>query len=190
MEETMRMAQRIEDLSDQLGYLHGKLDGLRMLVNKADIIDAESEVRYPSETVRINGAVETKDIKMLFEWPTCDDANALYAMAKAKAEVIKKDKEAEKAAVQEEEPEEQEEETEPEVQDDPLGVKAAVKKIQELSGEEDPKEVSHRGKKIDRDKAYQHIQTGMSAKELAHEMGIGLSSANRIMKEYRDDNNY
>jgi hypothetical protein len=190
MEEAMRMTQRIEDLSDQLGYLHGKLDGLRMLVNRADIIDAESEVRYPSDTVRVNGAIDTKDIKMLFEWPTCDDANALYAIAKANAEVKKKEKETEKAAVQEEESEEQEEETEPEVQDDPLGVKAAAKKIQELAGGEPKKEVSRRGKKIDREKAYEHIQTGMSAKELAHEMGIGISSANRIMKEYRDDNNY
>jgi transposase len=169
--------KRIEDLAKEIGRIGALLDALHALVDAQDIDDAMLTYEDRDEyTGRPTGEIDTRAIRELFDWPMADEAKAYYDKAQEKA--IKAEPEEERTETHESETIEIEEESE----EDPYGVIAAAQKIIEAGDK--PKAGRP---KIDREEVLQYAREGLSARWISEEMGIGLSSTNRILKELRDE---
>lgn len=169
--------KRIEDLAKEIGRIGALLDALHALVDAQDIDDAMLTYEDSDDYMgKPTGEIDTRTIRELFDWPMADEAKAYYDMAQEKA--VKTEPEEERTETHESATIEVEEESE----EDPYGVIAAAQKIIEAGDK--PKAGRP---KIDREEVLQYAREGLSARWISEEMGIGLSSTNRILKELRDE---
>ena len=190
-----KLTERIAELSEQIGHLMGLLDALRMLVDAEDLDNAMSAYKYRKDfDPKPSGRIDTKTLRELFGWAMTDEANAYYTMAKEsfteEPEEETPIEEAERLGLHNEPedelpfPEEPFMEFPEEEPKDPYGIKAAAEKILEAADDEPKK---GRGIKIDREEVLEYARQGMSAKWISEQMGRGLSSVNRVIKELKDE---